>query len=130
MNTAASSYECFSPCTGGEGGSGDPFFPPSSCRVRHRLHLLLVFQDGIVGLVDVLGHFWSSAFQGELWRGEERLVLGERGAGVSCHGHKGQLGMGWTGLLTITQSFSPAFSITDLELPFQSLLQAGGGKQK
>lgn len=53
---------------------GTPF-PPSFCRVRHRLHLLLVFQDGIVGLVDVLGHFWSSAFQGELWKREERLVL-------------------------------------------------------
>lgn len=37
--------------------------------------------------------------------------------------------MGWTGLLTITQSIAPAFLITDLKLPFQSLLQAGRGSK-
>lgn len=45
--------------------------------------LLLVFQDGIVGLVDVLGHFRSSALQGELQREEERLVVVQGKAGAS-----------------------------------------------
>lgn len=52
-------------------------------------HLLLVFQDGIVGLVDVLGHFGSSAFQGELQRGEKRLVVVQGKAGASYHLQEG-----------------------------------------
>lgn len=39
---------------------------------------------------------------------------------------KEQLGMGWTWLLTSTQNIYPAFFATNLKLPFQSLLQAGG----
>lgn len=35
---------------------------------------------------------------------------------------QGQLGVGWTWLLTITQNIPPAFFITNLKLPFQSLL--------
>lgn len=34
-----------------------------------------VLQDGVIGLVDVLGHLWCSAFQGQL-RGESRRGRG------------------------------------------------------
>lgn len=43
---------------------GTPF-SPLLLQGEAQADVLLVFQDGIVGLVDVLGHFGSSALQGE-----------------------------------------------------------------
>lgn len=66
---------------------GTPF-SPLLLQGEAQADLLLVFQDGIVGLVDVLGHFGSSALQGELWRGEERLAVVQRKVGAFWHLHK------------------------------------------
>jgi len=80
---------------------GTPF-SPLLLQGEAQADLLLVFQDGIVGLVDVLGHFRSSAFQGELWRGgEERLEAAQRREGAFYHLHEGNwtclsYSMGWT----------------------------------
>lgn len=46
-------------------------------RRRRRMGCTSVLQDGLVGLVHVLGHLGRSAFQGQLW--------GERRRGGSCH---------------------------------------------
>lgn len=79
---------------------GTPF-SPLLLQGEAQADLLLVFQDGIVGLVDVLRHFGSSAFQGELWRREERLAVVLRKAGAFYHLHKSNwkcltYSMGWT----------------------------------
>ena len=79
---------------------GTPF-SPLLLQGEAQADLLLVFQDGIVGLVDVLGHFRSSAFQGELWRGDERLAVVQRKAGAFYRLHEGNwkcltYSRGWT----------------------------------
>lgn len=112
---------------------GTPF-SPLLLQGEAQADLLLVFQDGIVGLVDVLGHFGSSALQGELQGGEERLAVAQRKAAASSWFIKGNwkcLSTGWRDqlwLVMVTQNTSPGCCfVTNTQLSSQSLLQAGGG---
>lgn len=79
---------------------GTPF-SPLLLQGEAQADFLLVFQDGIVGLVDVLGHFGSSALQGELRGGDERLAVAQRKAAASSCLREGNWkcltsSMGWT----------------------------------